>query len=557
MAVYGVMQVGRLALREDSSVDVAQGGFGTTLSLSGQESMPRVTLDQLKQRVDDLIALRGKFLPVTFTQKPELDGFYWVTDASGTYDKWMPDGVGVMPWTMTLERAGYESEMDIESRLSGPVTRANDHLATGERWHAPAIGHKLYHAGSTVPTGLVRASSEGPITVYRGLALDANPRWAVSPAGYLAGRVRLTDSLGRERVGDRASLVATGWEVHNGLVKFSHDTRLNLYSWSNGSWTNKRWDIQYGTGSLLPMGTPDYVNVLRNDFEAVTLRLTKNLSPGRLTVDITLRRGSRFIEVYVQHPFGTTLRIALTNAEQGVSSAGYITASTDDAMGNRYVLGSSKSFAADTGTGAISKDSTPALDAFIGVAEGQDTSYPNLDFEAATLSPGWSATNATIAIDTSIKHSGSKSVKVTPSGASFNPRVEGNAKVIAAVSGSKFYVRAWVYATTSWSPGFQIGANFHDVNGAWLVTSMVTPATVVPIGIWTQIEGVVTAPVNASIAWALPRIQLASPGNPAATDVYYVDDAMIRPETPAGDQAADLFKQYLGVPSETVQGVRR
>ena len=127
MTTFGTMQVGRLALREDSAADLSNGDFGPRFSLSGQESMPRVTRNQLKQRVEDVLALQGSLQPITFSDKPELNGYYWVESISSTYDIWMPDNIGVLPWSMTISQAGHSSNTDLESRLSGPLTRTNDH----------------------------------------------------------------------------------------------------------------------------------------------------------------------------------------------------------------------------------------------------------------------------------------------------------------------------------------------------------------------------------------------------------------------------------------------
>ena len=367
---YGVMQVGRLALREDSAADLSNGDFGPRLSLAGQESMPRVSLLQLKQRVEDFLALQGTIQPIVFSDKPELNGYYWIESASSTYDKWMPDNVGVMPWSMTASQAGHESNTDLESRLSGPLTRTNDHAGVGERWHAPPIGHKAWSAGSTVPSVVTRTTTDGAMTVYRGVDINENPRWGASPAVFLSGRCRLVDQNGLERVANQFELAATGWELHNGLVKVAINAGTGLWNisaWTGGAWQSKLWELFHSTGPAVTLGVPDYATVLRNDYECVSVRITKSLSPGRVTADFTLRRGSRFVEVYVQHQFGTTLKIVRNTVEASTASTGYIVATAADGASNKYILGSAKSFTADNTNGGISKAATPTLDAFIGV----------------------------------------------------------------------------------------------------------------------------------------------------------------------------------------------
>lgn len=370
MAAYGVMQTGRLALREDPTAELAPADGFVQMTVQGQESYGRLTLDQIMARVDDVVALKGQLVPITFTHKTEMNGFYRVLEAQATYTKWVPEGVAALPWSLTLRRVGYAGDMDLEARLAGPQTRANDHSATGERWHAPNIGHVGYSAGSTLPNVVTRATTDGTLTVYRGVTVGLSPRWGTTAANALLGRVRFVDSLGRERVAIRADVAPTGWQVHNGLVRLEVNAangNLIVSHWSGSAWQAKEFQVVYGTGPAVAMAVPDYVTLLRNDLECVSVRLTKSLAPGRITVDLTLRRGSRLAEVYVQHQFGTTLKLVRATAEATTASTGYLRATSADANGHRFVMGSARSFTADNVNGGLSKATTPTLDAFVAI----------------------------------------------------------------------------------------------------------------------------------------------------------------------------------------------
>lgn len=373
MAAYGVMQLGRVPLREDSSTDISAADGFVEMTLNGQESFGRLTLNDLLQRVDDVVALKGQLLPATFTQKPELNGFYQILDATATYTKWVPENVAIMPWALKVRRVGYAGDTDLEARLAGPLTRANDHAATGERWHAPNLNHVGYAAGSTLPTVVSRTGTDGAMTVYRGITVGINPRWGTTAANALLGRVRLLDSLGRERVATRADLAPTGWEVHNGLVRIQVNAangNLILSHWSGTVWQPKEFTVFHSTGPAVAMGIPDYLTVLRNDLECVSVRLTKSLAPGRITVDLTLRRGSRLTEVYVQHQFGTTLKLVRATVEATTAFTGYLRSTAADANGHRLVIGSTRTFTADNINGGLSKATTPTLDAFVAIERG-------------------------------------------------------------------------------------------------------------------------------------------------------------------------------------------
>lgn len=372
MTNFGVVQVGRLALREDDKVDftVSQDGLSTSFSLAGQESVNRLGYALTQKRLDDIIGLSGRVVPVTFSHKSELDGFYFVASVSGTMQKWSEQSANIVPWTMSLDRIGYTGETSVESRLSGPVTRSNDHSATGKRWHTPAGNHYAYAAGSSVPLTVSRTSETGALTTYYNLGATVNPRWGVTPANYALGRVRFLDSAGVERVGTQMPLTPTGWTLTNGIVRMQVNAGTGVFevsAWTGGAWQMKGWELFHSTGPAVTLGVPTAISVLRNDYEVVVVRVVKALNPGRVYVDFTLRRGARFLEVYVQHQFGTTLKLVRSAVEASTASTGYLRATAADAAGNRFVIGSAKSFTADNVNGGISKAATPTLDAFIGV----------------------------------------------------------------------------------------------------------------------------------------------------------------------------------------------
>jgi hypothetical protein len=101
------------------------------------------------------------------------------------------------------------------------------------------------------------------------------------------------------------------------------------------------------------------------------VRLTKGLNPGRATLDLTLRRGSRFIEGYLQTGTANTLAAYRSTLETNTSFAasGYVTATSNDSDGNRFAAGSARSFTAHTNGGVI-KSAATTLDFWVGVVAG-------------------------------------------------------------------------------------------------------------------------------------------------------------------------------------------
>jgi hypothetical protein len=375
MATYGRVKVGRLSLREDHVVSETIDSNGVRLvNLSGQESMGAATgytLSLISQKREDLLSLTDQIVPVTFTRKPNYNGYYQVSIATGSVEN--HDGVVAMfPWTMSLARVGTEQQMDVESRLGGALTRANVFSVTGVRCHAPSVGHIGYQTGSTIPLFTTRPSVDGSVILYRTLAAGVNPRWACPVVNYEKGRSRFIDTNLYERSGVDASVPTTGWELSNGLIRVKPLVSGGVFEvsvWTGAAWRVKNYDVTLGTGPAVTVGTFDYCSILENKFELTSIRLMKSLSPGRFTVDLTLRRGHRFVELYAQHDFATTIKIVRSTTEAGTrpGGTGYVVATSNDADTNKYIIGSSQAFTEDLTNGGVSKASTATLDAFIGV----------------------------------------------------------------------------------------------------------------------------------------------------------------------------------------------
>jgi hypothetical protein len=372
MTSWGLMQVGKMALAEVHSVSRQQHEtFGTkSITVSGVEYWPGRALSEAEviAKADDLLWLKDKFLPVTFSNKPNMNGFYVIMDSGETQARW-PNEAHFFPWEMQLQAIGPESAIDVESRLTATV-RANNFALSGERWHAPPVGHYGYYTGTTPPSGtVVRPSSYGNMTVYRGITAGINPRWGVPVASMANGRVVLAIS-GLERAGFNIAAPTSAWVLDNGLIRVAPLASSGLLSvgvWNGSGWDNKAWNVARA-GSNLTLASFNACTVLRNDFEAVTIRLIADRAPGRNTLDITVRRGSRFLECLLTTDSSATLAATLQTSETqtDVSASGYVWATGNDAFGDKFVAGSSKSFTAIAG-GGLQKAAVVVFDFFLGV----------------------------------------------------------------------------------------------------------------------------------------------------------------------------------------------
>jgi hypothetical protein len=367
---YGTIAVERLTVREDFAVSATN---GDTLTVKGQESSPPLSVLELERRREDILGLADRFVPVTFSSKARLDGFYRVRNVKADYVNYQGNQILALDWTVDLDRVGTEFEVDHESRLSGPQTRVTAHAVVGERWLAPPLGHYGFWSGSSLPSAVTRTGLDGALAVYRAVPAT-HPRWGTTPVGMLAGRVRFTDQNALERTGVNLTPAATGWELSNGLIKVTPtnfgvgNSDLLVSSYTGGAWRDKTWTVRLNGAH---MGAPRSVTILRNTLEQMVVRVMwASTAPGRTTLDITLRRGSRFLELYLRTAVSSTLAVRLAVPEAGTAGTGYVRATADDANANRYVVGSAQTFTNDLVNGGLSKAAVTALDAFVGVAAG-------------------------------------------------------------------------------------------------------------------------------------------------------------------------------------------
>ncbi|MEU9888017.1 hypothetical protein [Sphaerisporangium sp. NPDC051011] len=361
--------VGRLVLRETFPVSEASSD-SRTLSLQGREVAPLISRAQVMDRHEHVLGLPGSLVQVVWTEKPERNGYYTVTSAnSDLVDR--RAGIAWANWKMELVKHGPDSAVDLESRLIGAV-RQNDFSLTGERWHAPPPAHYSYYTGPTSPSTMTRASTDGALTVYRGVPAGVSPRWGCAVGDYMRGRARVL-SAGVERVGTGYRVDPLDWELSNGLVRVRPllaAGTLEVASFAAGAWQPKAWWVDIGGAQIARI---EAATILRNDPEQCIVRLTESRSPvGRAVVDLTLRRGARCVEGYVQRGDSGTISVYLATAETLTNNTSYLVRSTDDSASNRVTIGSARSYSAHA-NGGVTKTSVTALDFYAGVVVGGGT----------------------------------------------------------------------------------------------------------------------------------------------------------------------------------------
>jgi len=371
---YTDITIGRLTLREtfEMAANIAAGTDTRTIVLNGQESSPPLTFAQVKQRQEDILGLQNRLVPIRFGTKSDHDGWYTINDVNTSVVDYQNSEVRTFNWGINAEFIGPENAVDLESRLTG-IQRQNDFGLTGARWHAPPALHGGYMPSAGIAWVDRPISDGGNINVYTNVSASANPRWHVALSDYQKGRVRvLVDSVERTSTAVRPSQYA--WELSNGLVKVtpSSSASWNIEFWDGSAWESKAWNVSVSSSSgygLFDQG----VSVLRNNYEAATLRMlgADYFQTSRVSIDLTLRRGARFVEGRLWMPNTTNIWIQRATAEAATApaSSGYVRATSNDANGNRFVVGSARSFTALTAQGGFTKPNTN-FDFFIGSEVG-------------------------------------------------------------------------------------------------------------------------------------------------------------------------------------------
>ena len=361
---WGTVTVAGYELRETRVVPASGRG---DLTLSGQEAHPPSTTGHVLATHHNVRALRDRTVPVILTDKNEVTGFYRVTEASSKLTNIHNGAYVTADWSLTLEPVGSEADLEFESRV--PTIGRLDELAgtqTPSFWHAPPVGVSSYYSGSTVPAGSVsRSSEDGTITVHTGIPTSFPPRWTVTADNYLDGSVRV-EFAGIRRLGVWTPPLET-WAVHNGLVRVMSggDGSIVVACWDTGQWRSLSGFVPAVSG--VSLSTDPEFTVLHNEPEEVRVRLTYPTSPGRVQVDLSLRRGARLVTGVLKRHSAATLGIRRTAAEAATAFTGGLRATSNDADGNRFVLLSSRLLGTtDLATAYISKASVTQFDFAVG-----------------------------------------------------------------------------------------------------------------------------------------------------------------------------------------------
>lgn len=373
---------------------------------------------------EQILEQQNQLLAVTYSGDTYFDGYFWMVGATINTVPSSYRGRGLFPFELRMIRLGSSSRIGLQSLLTFAVLD-NPYTLGGaapsseavEGWHGVPSAHYLYAGNAELGT-VVRASESGPVRVYRqiqigtgGSLIQVDPLWSVEPDDYLNGAAYVKID-GKLRTGISAPNTPTDWEIGNGIIKVTPNAtppRIDTAVWNGTnayeSTKTYRFSIDRGSGHA-DVGAWTAVAIVRNDPECVILRLQ---SDGAVTGgahvhtwDLTLRRGSVAVYVnwhYTEVPQVEEMRVYLATPEAatavtptGSTAPVAIRATSNDADGNQYIMGTRHTHVQDTTNGRITKD--PASDGnfsfFVGyVVGGSGASAGNGPEPVAKQYLGW------------------------------------------------------------------------------------------------------------------------------------------------------------------------
>lgn len=387
-------------------IDGSAAGDGTTLQhpYEWTQSGTSVTLSGLHVAAsDDQAALMvnniDSFDPtsepyepvvaVTSSSAPTLNGWYRVMGASATLGRGSIGGTRHVSWSATLRRMPMSTQIEATTQygalLSGPtdatLNAAGD--ANGAICGFPNAAVDVDCGDSTRRTkaAVTRTTEDGASVriAYGGSFLPGTlyHAWTVDPASAYVGSCRVKGTYGSTSgllfLGHALQPeVDTNFELSNGLIraKLNASGALIIQAWDSGSWVTvgpATWTIT-GTISASTFSwaatSTSVITIIANSPERCTVRIVGDqisaggTRRGRLWVDLTVKRGSRVVQIDLNTDFSPSWSIAPSSNSASTTSTNYARQTTADASGNRWVVAATGTLTFNTTTGAVTNAST-------------------------------------------------------------------------------------------------------------------------------------------------------------------------------------------------------
>lgn len=301
-----------------------------------------------------------RHVPVTLSIDGSQDGSYEVIAFSAAKDLALTHepagGVFECDWSATLERLPVGFAVGKAEELHLGALRTNAHsITTSDTRPFIAIPAAALSLTGIVTDEVVEEAltcADGTTVRYldHGTSADRNHffdlgylAYRLDPANWYDGSCSV--SIEDEKVvGRNPRNVPDDWAITNEVIRLTPAASgvLRFEAWSGGSWESKDFKIRYGASGSHSID-PHAVTINRASPECCSIKLhyetTLSSEQVSWTLDLTIRRGSRYVEGYFYSPdYAETWGIALATSEAGTDITGGLRATSNDANGNRYVI---------------------------------------------------------------------------------------------------------------------------------------------------------------------------------------------------------------------------
>lgn len=305
--------------------------------------------------VEELRQCEGMMVPVVQSDDARRDVFAVITkvEVKGSTGLLSLAGTGEFEVKLEGRRVGNVGDTEFESILTQVVlTNAHGITTPTDFWAAPLARFGVIPA----PVGSFdREHPDGTLRVYT--VPNGFERWGCDPADWYGAAVEISvDGVVRQGLDVPDSPL--GWSLSNGLLTVDprSDGGIDV-SWYDG--TAVRGPFGFKVNSTVR----DYdaysgLQVLRNDPEMCVVRLVQTRNDtnefGRVTLDLGLRRGSRFVAGRISSDVSSqTWQVHRTPNDAGSAGTGFVQRSSNDSDGNRWVVGTQDAFTALTTEGGV------------------------------------------------------------------------------------------------------------------------------------------------------------------------------------------------------------
>ena len=327
-------------------------------------------------------------VPCTFSDAPDLDGYYTVADATCDYRMIGSSSLNALvPWSITLEQVDDFRQPRLELAASyGLLDNARSITTYTSLQGFP--GDSVVYLAAFDPdengTRLVGDGSGNGVSwlsdTTTAAATSGVGAFVVPPANYYVGGCRVEHDLGsstyRHAVGrpDFPSAGVTGsnsgvLRLQNGLVRATFTySNATVSQWVVEWWDGSQWDastefavVGFGNHGELALHS---ATILRNTAEMCSVRFrvlgASAGTEGLTQCDFTIRRGLRWVWV---RPAGDLApasgwRIQFNTSVASTSITGGIRRTSNNAGGNRELLASAANATADTTNGRLTASSS-------------------------------------------------------------------------------------------------------------------------------------------------------------------------------------------------------